>query len=301
MRLHPSQYWSPLRLRHNRRKPHLNRRQKITAIVYIFKIWTHTRRVWRSTQRRLHHRQFQRPASSRSDGTGLEWSLGYGVLLMIMLVCVVFSPPVRTLFQIVRSPLGQFAESWQDPPLPSEDLFASVEALGVRAIGHAEGNLTAEGKRTSLYWGHTDPGNFRRNQGWCSDQGRGGGNVDLADRKCLERVQARMELLVSDLQTAGIDPNRDAIAFVNIVDLYNQASPWVSRQFPAKYAQALKAGKTGETAIVWARVEAFRRRGRIDASGLIGICRRERRPVSDWDCVAHDQRRRAKAIARVLE
>ncbi|NEO88408.1 MAG: M23 family metallopeptidase [Spirulina sp. SIO3F2] len=85
-----------------------------------------------------------------------------------------------------------------------------------------------------------------------------------------------------------------------MVDLYNQASPWVSRQFPAKYAQAQQTGKTGETAIVWARVEAFRRKGKIDASGLIGICRRERRPVSDWDCVAQDQRRRARAIARVL-
>jgi murein DD-endopeptidase MepM/ murein hydrolase activator NlpD len=109
-----------------------------------------------------------------------------------------------------------------------------------------------------------------------------------------------MELILAELQAANIDPDRSLDVFVNMVDLYNQASPWVSRQFPQKYAQAEQQGKTGEDAIVWARVEAFRRNGRIDASGLIGICRREQRPVSDWDCVAQDQRRRAQAIERVL-
>ncbi|NJO19080.1 MAG: M23 family metallopeptidase [Spirulinaceae cyanobacterium RM2_2_10] len=130
--------------------------------------------------------------------------------------------------------------------------------------------------------------------------GRGGGDAALADRKCLERVQQRLNLLVQDFQNAGLTPDLHLEAFVNLVDLYNQASPWVSRQFAQKYVQARSQGKRGETAMVWARVEAFRRRGQIDASGLIGICRREQRPVSDWDCVAQDQRRRTQAIARVL-
>ncbi|MGB0562177.1 MAG: M23 family metallopeptidase [Spirulinaceae cyanobacterium] len=239
--------------------------------------------------------------SQRSTAAGLEWSVGYGLLLIAMFLCVVLSPQGRSLLQIVTAPLSQVLAQLPEPRLSSQELFASLEGLGVRAIGHAEGNLTVEGKQTQLYWGHTDPGNFRRNQGWCSDQGRGGGNPELADRKCLERVQQRLDLIFEDLKTAGLDPDQDRLAFVNMVDLYNQASPWVSRQFPSKYAEANKAGKTGETAIVWARVEAFRRNGRIDASGLIGICRRERRPVSDWDCVAQDQRRRARAIERVLQ
>ncbi|MEM8642076.1 MAG: M23 family metallopeptidase [Cyanobacteria bacterium P01_G01_bin.54] len=238
--------------------------------------------------------------TSRAATSGLEWSISYGLLLMAMFLCVVLSPQGRSLLQIVTAPLGQLLAQFPPPHLRSRDLFASVEALGVRAIGHAEGNLTVAGKQTQLYWGHTDPGNFRRNQGWCSDQGRGGGDVQLADRKCLERVQQRLDLIIEDLRAAGLEPDQELLAFVNMVDLYNQASPWVSRQFPSQYAQAQKAGKTGETAIVWARVEAFRRNGRIDASGLIGICRRERRPVSDWDCVAQDQRRRARAIERVL-
>ncbi|MDB9494392.1 hypothetical protein PN441_12835 [Spirulina major CS-329] len=33
----------------------------------------------------------------------------------------------------------------------------------------------------------------------------------------------------------------------------------------------------------------------------MGICARERRPVTEWECVYGDQLRRAKAIASVLE
>lgn len=181
-----------------------------------------------------------------------------------------------------------------------QTLFADVEALGVIAIGHAEGNLTVTGDRTAAYWGHADPANQRQNQGWCSAQGRGGGDPDLADQKCLEYAQARLPQIMTDFHRAGLDPVAERETLINTVDLYNQASPWVSRQFPAKYVKARRRGKTGEDALVWARVEAFRREGRIDASGLIGICRREERPVSDWDCVAQDQRRRIQAIARVL-
>lgn len=187
-------------------------------------------------------------------------------------------------------------------PLPeTAELFTDLQALGVVAIGYAEGNLTVTGDRTAAYWGHADPGNFRQNQGWCSDQGRGGGDPDLADRKCLERVQAQLPQITADFYHAGLDPAAEPEGLLNAVDLYNQAAPWVSRQFPKKYALARKLGKTEEVALVWARVEAFRREGRIDASGLIGICRREARPVTDWQCVAQDQRRRIQAIAQVLQ
>ncbi|MGB0560590.1 MAG: hypothetical protein ACPGVO_02150, partial [Spirulinaceae cyanobacterium] len=186
-------------------------------------------------------------------------------------------------------------------PLPeTEELFTDLQAVGVVAIGHAEGNLTLAGDRTAAYWGHADPGNFRQNQGWCSDQGRGGGDPALADRKCLERVQERLPQITADFYQAGLDPAAEPESMLNAVDLYNQASPWVSRQFPQKYALALEQGRTGEAALVWARVEAFRRQGKIDASGLIGICRREARLVTDWQCVAQDQRRRIQAISRVL-
>ncbi|MBE9114526.1 peptidoglycan DD-metalloendopeptidase family protein [Lusitaniella coriacea LEGE 07157] len=187
------------------------------------------------------------------------------------------------------------------PAAKAAQLFQSSQSLGAIAIGHAEGNLTSTGQLTKQYYGHSDPGNFKRNQGWCSDQGRGKGNVVRADRECLNRMKWRIPVLEKDLRQAGIDPDQNLEVFLNIADLYNQASPRVSRQFPQKYAAAKRQGKQGEEALVWARVEAFRRNNRIDASGLIGICNREKRGVSDWDCVAGDQRRRVRAIQRVLQ
>ncbi len=258
------------------------------------------------TRSRLPQPPTRRRRRPRPQAPSIEWYFTAGILTVTMLALVAPRPLVQQVSDSVQRQLAAVPIPGNPvSPPPSRDryardLFADLESAGVRAIGHAEGNLTPAGAKTSLYWGHPDPANFKPNQGWCSDQGRGGGDADLADRKCLERVQQRLSLLIKDFQNAGLTPDLHLEAFVNLADLYNQASPWVSRQFPKKYAEARAQGKRGEAAIVWARVEAFRRRGQIDASGLLSICRREQRPVSDWDCVAHDQRRRAQAIARVL-
>lgn len=228
-----------------------------------------------------------------------DWSVGMMTLTLILLVAIVIAPPMRSLWVALPGTVERLMGGLRPLPPPQATLFNSLNAVGVVAIGHAEGNLTVTGEPTGNYWGHEDPGNFRRNQGWCSDQGRGGGNVDRANQKCLERVQERLALIEQDLRNAELNPEQDPEVLINAVDLYNQASPWVSRQFPAAYRAAQRRGLSGETALVWARVEAFRRRGKIDASGLIGICQREGRQVSDWDCVAADQRRRVRAIARV--
>ncbi|NJL82666.1 MAG: hypothetical protein HC890_06375 [Chloroflexaceae bacterium] len=42
-------------------------------------------------------------------------------------------------------------------------------------------------------------------------------------------------------------------------------------------------------------------RGANRASGLLGICSRENRPITEWQCVYQDQRRRAEAIAHAIE
>ncbi|MGB0564232.1 MAG: hypothetical protein ACPGVO_20890 [Spirulinaceae cyanobacterium] len=228
-----------------------------------------------------------------------DWWAGMLCCMLLLLGSAAVSPPLRSLW-VAISNLGGLTNELTPLP-PPQGLFDSLDSIGVVAIGHAEGNLTVTGEPKGGYWGHADPGNFRRNQGWCSDQGRGGGDVDLANQKCLERVQERLALIESDLQAAQLDPQTEPLVMLNIVDLYNQASPWVSRQFPKAYQAAQAQGMTGEQAMVWARVEAFRRRGKIDASGLIGICRREGRGVSDWDCVAADQRRRVRAIERVWQ
>lgn len=189
-------------------------------------------------------------------------------------------------------------------------LFDDMDSLGVLAIGHAEGNFTVDGQKTDLYLGHTDPGNFKRNQGFCSDQGRGKGNVDLADQKCLQRAVNQLGRLNQSLKDVGIDPDKNLEVAINLSDLYNQASPWVSENFPRAYKAVIEAGYKGTEAIAVARTAAFIREGvapttdfknsRPDASGLLGICQRENRGLTPWQCVYQDQNRRANAIKAVL-
>lgn len=285
-----------------------NRRSKsgfAHAVESAFEIYA----AFRSSRKRKAAAIARKPTERVSKSqTPFAWYASVSGLTLAIFTCLLAPEGVRSLLFgnvantvriIVVPPFGS-----NRPPSVSKkvtELFQSPQSLGVLAIGHAEGNFTAFGQPTALYYGHTDPGNFKRNRGWCSDQGRGGGNVVIADRKCLERMQQRLPLLERDLKTVGIDPQAETEVFLNAADLYNQASPWVSRQFPQKYAVARRQGKQSEVALVWARVEAFRRNGRIDASGLIGICRREKRGLSEWDCVAGDQRRRVRAIQRVLQ
>ena len=189
-------------------------------------------------------------------------------------------------------------------------LFDDMDSLGVLAIGHAEGNFSVDGQKTDLYLGHTDPGNFKKNQGWCSDQGRGGGDVNRADKECLQRAVNQLGKLNKSLKDVGIDPNQNLEVAINLSDLYNQAAPWVSENFPRAYKAVVEAGYKGTEAIAVARAAAFIREGvtpstnflnsNPDASGLLGICQRENRGLTPWQCVYHDQNRRASAIKAVL-
>ncbi|HEY9672424.1 MAG TPA: hypothetical protein V6D11_13330 [Waterburya sp.] len=201
-------------------------------------------------------------------------------------------------------------------------LFATPTSLGMVAIGVAEGNYqlvvkngTLYVQQTPLYFGHTDPGNLSwgqtvTNYGPCSDQGRSGGNIAMAEQQCLERSRYALPTQLVDLSTAGINPDQDLEALLNAADLYNQASPIHSRYFPQALAIARRGGLTGIDAIAWARTASFYlnannqldlQQGRNQATGLIGICARENRPVTEWQCVHGDQMRRVKAIYSVLE
>ncbi|WP_204103846.1 MULTISPECIES: hypothetical protein [Spirulina sp. CCY15215] len=201
-------------------------------------------------------------------------------------------------------------------------LFASPVTLGMLAIGVAEGNYrvfteneTLYVEQTSLYFGHTDPGNLSwgervTNYGPCSDQGRSGGNIELAEKMCSQRALDRLPTNLLDLYNAGINPDYALEAVLNTTDLYNQASPIHSRRFPQALAIAQKGGLNGLEAIAWARTASFYLNandeldldsGQNRASGLLGICSRERRGLTEWDCVYMDQMRRTKAIASVLD
>ena len=201
-------------------------------------------------------------------------------------------------------------------------LFATPTSLGMVAIGVAEGNYQLIFKdsilyvqQTPNYFGHTDPGNLSwgqvvSNYGPCSDQGRSGGNIALAEQMCLQRSLAQLPTNLADLNAAGINPNLNLEAVLNTADLYNQASPIHSRHFPKALAMAQRGGLRGIEAFAWARTASFYlnlnneldiERGLNQATGLIGICARENRPITEWQCVYNDQLRRVKAIASVLE
>jgi len=201
-------------------------------------------------------------------------------------------------------------------------LFATPTSLGMVAIGVAEGNyrlIVKNGvlyvQQTPLYFGHTDPGNLSwgavvTNFGPCSDQGRSAGNIALADQQCLKRSRNALPMQLVDLNAAGINPNQDVEALLNTADLYNQASPIHSRYFPRALAIARRGGLKGIDAIAWARTASFYlnsnneldiEKGTNQASGLLGICARENRPVTEWQCVYGDQMRRVKEITTVLE
>ncbi len=201
-------------------------------------------------------------------------------------------------------------------------LFATPTSLGMVAIGVAEGNYRLIVKKGILYvqqnpsyFGHTDPGNLSwgdvvTNYGPCSDQGRSRGDIGLAERLCLERARYALPIQLVDLNAAGINTERDLEALLNVADLYNQASPIHSRHFPKALAIARRGGLTGIEAIAWARTASFYlnlnkeldvERGANQATGLLGICVRENRPITEWQCVYEDQMRRVKAIAAVVE
>lgn len=201
-------------------------------------------------------------------------------------------------------------------------LFNTPTSLGMVAIGVAEGNYrlvvkngTLYVQQTPTYFGHTDPGNLSwgdvvTNYGPCSDQGRSRGNIALADQLCLERARNMLPTQLVDLNAAGIHPDQDIEALLNVADLYNQASPIHSRHFPKALAIARRGGLRGIESIAWARTASFYlnlnneldiEKGSNQASGLLGICVRENRPTTEWQCVYDDQMRRVKAISNVLE
>ncbi len=128
-----------------------------------------------------------------------------------------------------------------------------------------------------LYYDHIDDGNRKVNRGWCSDQGRGGQNLANADAGCLSRTQSRISRLVQRMRAARVEPEKHIEAFVNASDLWNQASPRVSDAFEKNYAEAVKKGLKNKQAILWARVESFRKSdGELEAGnsnfGLFSIC-----------------------------
>ena len=246
---------------------------------------------------------------------GYKWDL-LNILLLFLITSFALSKPA---IKFISDGVKSISSTHGSYSIELNDLFADNSSIGVLAICSAEGNCELDGSRTKLYSGHVDPGNGVINRGWCSDQGRGGNNLDNADAVCLKRTRSRIPRLVRKLQAVGINPEQNVEAFINNLDQWNQASPRVSDAFPKRYADALKKELKGKEAILWARVEAFRKsNGELEAGnsrvGLFSIClnpkntyytnRLQQFPMWSerwrWNCIALDQKRRLEAINKVL-
>ena len=180
-----------------------------------------------------------------------------------------------------------------------QDLFKTPDSLGARVIGAAEGNYGIDGKRNKAYYGHSDPGNAVWNQGFCSDQGRGGGNTDRADQECLKYARQKLHQVEQDFAKVGLVPTQEEA--LNLMDLFNQAHPDVSSRFPGELKKEKQKGNQGRDAIANARSGSFYINGKNTAGGLRRACRNSGFTGSDWDCIKRDQLRRVDRIGEVLD
>lgn len=196
---------------------------------------------------------------------GREWDL-LNVLLLFCVAAFAISKPAIKLVSDTVENISEISTSYSGN---LNTLFASNSSVGVLAICAAEGNCGLDGSKTMLYSGHVDPGNGVLNRGWYSDQGRGGKNLNNADVGCLIRTRRRSTRLVRKMQAVGVNPEQNIEVFINSLDQWNQAYPRVSDVFAKRYVDAIQKGLNGKEAILWARVEAFRRRdGELEAGNL---------------------------------
>ena len=124
----------------------------------------------------------------------------------------------------------------------------------------------------------------------------------------MRRIKSRLPRLTKLFQQHNIDISEHPAAYINAVDLWNQAAPRVSDNFPQLYAANIKKGLDKESAIRRSRIDAFN----LSASGLFNICSREPYYISrladypqnstQWKrgCIDIDQNRRRLAINEVL-
>ncbi|HBE18136.1 MAG TPA: hypothetical protein DEG17_09235 [Cyanobacteria bacterium UBA11149] len=238
---------------------------------------------------------------------GIVWK---GVLLCTSTLLFAIAPEIPVILKPLPAPVYS-TQNLTDIPLSIRELFGSKKHPGAIAVGVAEGNLTPTGKPTSIYLGHTDPGNFATNKGFCSWNKSQNISVAEADILCLNALQWQSVAIENRLIHLGLSPENHKRAIVMGTDLWNQSNS-AGPNFPLTYKAAQDKGLEGNDAYIWARVEGFRnKQGELDASGLFGICKREPYYKEElkglavdaeewrWNCIKLDQGRRVRVIVNI--
>lgn len=168
--------------------------------------------------------------------------------------------------------------SLDTPPLPQAQAAAPATPVPVAiqtdrhpffiAIGINEGTRTAGGQYTKAYFGHTDPGNGKRNVGTVS--GQQGGSPYSSDRRWAGILSNTGQTVEPLLRRLGVEPGTVGFnrLMFNVLDLRVQA-PAAVGDFIKALPQVIKGGLTVE-AIAKARANAFFIPGtsQLDAPGF---------------------------------
>jgi hypothetical protein len=86
---------------------------------------------------------------------GREWD----VINLLLLFCIVAFAISKPAIKLVSEGVENIAEISTSYSGKLNTLFTNNSSIGVLAICAAEGNCTIDGKKTSLYYYHVDPGN----------------------------------------------------------------------------------------------------------------------------------------------
>lgn len=165
------------------------------------------------------------------------------------------------------------------------------DSLVARTVGSAEGTRKSDGRKTTAYYGHTDPGNGVWNLGTFSYQHEAV-SPEEADEKQLKRLQYQEVQLKEKAAQWNVPMSMEVR--LNGLDLANQA-PLAALDkggYMERLAEAYQQGMVGEEAIAWARTQAYFDPDRQDwdAPGL------GNNPYS----IQRDQERRMAAIDQAL-
>lgn len=176
-----------------------------------------------------------------------------------------YDPPTRS---------GGLPVMASTPPLPQVDPNLQSAAMSLRittthpiarAIGISEGTLDASGKPTKHYYGHSDPGDGKRNMGIFSyspeRSGSGVATPEQANELWLRTLNQQVPKVDIAIRNAGVPPETTGYQrlMYNALDLYTQAPAAVVERggFLERIPEIVKRGTTVE-AIAWARAESFR-------------------------------------------
>jgi hypothetical protein len=180
-----------------------------------------------------------------------------------------------------------------------KDIFkGGSDSVVAIAVGYAEGTRTANGSKTSAYYGHSDPGNGVWNLGsfsfqHCKETQYRCSTPEEADGSQIKRLEKQTEKIENKTKEINIELNKEEK--LNGIDLANQApaAALEEKGYPERLKEAKEKGLKGDEAILHARVYSYwnPNTNSWDAPGL----------GNTEENIRHDQERRMLAIKRVLE